>query len=324
MQQLFEQMTSLDGWSFYSPDSCVVGGGDDCQVCGAVYSSSDMNVFDIVLNQLRAIKHEKANKCKNDLPFTSRVILDMGDWSKGYLNNSMAQKKKVQSVLVNQKQKVSSFMKKKWEHEKSERMAKIVKHLEEYEERLITDKDFAKLEEKKRQAEKERVNRKKIDQSNMKQRKEDMNILFENFFEENRIWRPIADLYQKKYYTAYMPIGNEKFLYEHAIVRKEDLYKTISSNLTVNSKTGDIQVSVMDPLQGCSIVFAEGKVLPEKSDNFDMWYRSLPIHKVFLNGKESEIHYLAPDKKQPDFPFVYVNWYVDCELSEEEDNKEDF
>jgi hypothetical protein len=43
----------------------------------------------------------------------------------------MAKKKKMQSVLVNQKQKVSTFMKEKWEREKSERMAKIVKHSEE-------------------------------------------------------------------------------------------------------------------------------------------------------------------------------------------------
>jgi hypothetical protein len=121
-----------------------------------------------------------------------------------------------------------------------------------------------------------------------------------------------------------MPISDKRYLYGHAIVRNEDLYKTISTNSTVNSKTRDIWVPIMDPLQGCSLVFAEGKVLTVKSDNFDVWYRSLPIHKVFLDGKESEIHYLAPDNKQPDFPFVYVNWNVDCELSEEEDNKEGF
>jgi hypothetical protein len=75
-------MTSLESWSFYSPDCCVVGGGDDCQVYGAIYSSSDMNVFDVVLNQLRAIEHEKANKCENDLPFTSLATLDMHDLSR--------------------------------------------------------------------------------------------------------------------------------------------------------------------------------------------------------------------------------------------------
>jgi hypothetical protein len=50
MQEHFEQMTSLESWSFYSPDHCVVGGGDDCQVYDTIYSSSDMNVFDEVLN----------------------------------------------------------------------------------------------------------------------------------------------------------------------------------------------------------------------------------------------------------------------------------
>jgi hypothetical protein len=101
----------------------------------------------------------------------------------------------------------------------------------------MTDNDFAKREENKRQTEKERVKRKKIDRKNRKQREEDMTILFENFFAENRIWGPIADIYQKKYYTAYMPIGDERFLYEHATVRKKDLDKTISSHSTVNIKT---------------------------------------------------------------------------------------
>jgi hypothetical protein len=159
----------------------------------------------------------------------------------------------------------------KWECEKSQRMRKNLKHLEEYKKRLMTDKEIAKRELNKCQAEKERVKRKKIDWKNRKQREEDITILFKNFFGENRIWGPIADVYQKKYNTAFMPIGVERFLYEHAIVTKEDLYKTISSNSTVNIKTGDIWVPIMDPLQGCSLLFAEGKVLPEKSDNFDVW-----------------------------------------------------
>jgi hypothetical protein len=45
---------------------------------------------------------------------------------------------------------------------------------------------------------------------------------------------------------------------------------------------------------------------------------------VFLDGNESEVHYLAPDNEQPDFPFVYVNWNVDYEFSEVDDNEEDF
>ena len=54
--------------------------------------------------------------------------------------------------------------------------------------------------------------------------------------------------------------------------------------------------------------------------HFDAWYQSLPIHKIFLIGKESEIHYLAPENEQPDYPFVYVGWNVDCELSEEDED----
>ena len=64
------------------------------------------------------------------------------------------------------------------------------------------------------------------------------------------------------------------------------------------------------------------KILLENNDDFDAWYRSLPIHKIFLVGKESEIHNLAPENEQPDYPFVYVGWNVDCELSEEDEDSE--
>ncbi len=90
----------------------------------------------------------------------------------------------------------------------------------------------------------------------------------------------------------------------------------------INNQTGDILVPIRDTLWGCSLAFSEGGILPQKSDNFDAWYKRLPIHKRFLQGKESEIHYLAPDNEQPDFPFVYVDWNVDCELSEEDNNEE--
>jgi hypothetical protein len=61
-------------------------------------------------------------------------------------------------------------MKEKWEREKSERIAKNVKQSEKCKKRLMTDKNFAKQEENKCQAEKERVKRKKIDWKNRKQR----------------------------------------------------------------------------------------------------------------------------------------------------------
>jgi hypothetical protein len=220
----------------------------------------------------------------------------------------------VQSVLVNQKPKVNAFMKQKWEREKSERREALKRHLEEYKERVMSDKEFAKREEEKRHAKKEREKRKKMELQNRKQRDEDMNQLFENFFGEKRTWGQIADSYRKKYCSAYMPVGEGRFLYEHTILRKENLYETC---------TGGVLVPIRDPLRECNLVFADGEVLPRNSDNFEVWYRRLPIHKLFLQGKESEIHYLAPDNEQPDFPFVYIDWNVDCEFSEEDDCEED-
>ncbi len=32
---------------------------------------------------------------------------------------------------------------------------------------------------------------------------------------------------------------------------------------------------------------------------------------------------MAPDNEQPDFPFVYVSWNVDFELSVQDNNEED-
>ena len=40
---------------------------------------------------------------------------------------------------------------------------------------------------------------------------------------------------------------------------------------------------------------------------------------MFLEGKESEIHYLAPDAVQPHFPFVNLDWKVDCKASSDDD-----
>ncbi len=35
---------------------------------------------------------------------------------------------------------------------------------------------------------------------------------------------------------------------------------------------------------------------------------------MFLEGREREIHYLAPDHLQQDYSFVYLNWNVGCKL----------
>jgi hypothetical protein len=69
MQEHFERMTSLEGWSFYTPDPNVVEGTDDNQIYGALFSSSDTIVFDQLLYQLRATERDKAFLSDNESPF---------------------------------------------------------------------------------------------------------------------------------------------------------------------------------------------------------------------------------------------------------------
>ena len=83
MQEHFERMTSLEGWSIYTPDRCADEVRDDCGVYGALFSSSDMYIFDELLNQLRAIERENAFLSENDLPFSSLFITDFRDLSRG-------------------------------------------------------------------------------------------------------------------------------------------------------------------------------------------------------------------------------------------------
>ncbi len=128
----------------------------------------------------------------------------------------------------------------------------------------MTDKEFAKREQEKRQIERERASLKKMEKLNKKQRDEDLNVLFENFFGENRTWGPIAESYKTKSHTAYMPTGEGRFLHEHTIWRKENLQERL---------TGGGMVPMKDPLRQCNLQFADGKVLPMNSDNFEVWYR---------------------------------------------------
>ena len=129
----------------------------------------------------------------------------------------------------------------------------------------------------------------------------------------------MAVTYREKYHTAYMPIGGGRFLYQRQILRKPDLYEVCTIPNNIN--TGRM-VPIREPLLGCHIIFADGKTLPINSDKFDSWYRSLPIHKSFLEGMENEINYLAPDNLHPDFPFIYVDWNADCGSSSDEDEDE--
>ena len=79
----------------------------------------------------------------------------------------------------------------------------------------------------------------------------------------------------------YMPIGDGRFLYEHAIVRKANLYKNRSTrNGTSTGKTGEVLVPIREPMLGRRLAFADGKILPENNEDFDAWYWRLPIQKI--------------------------------------------
>ena len=88
---------------------------------GALYSTSDMIVFDSVVEQFQRFERE------NVLKFTYQFTIDMHDLSFRYhppkVKWNIGQKK-VQLVLVNQKWKARAFIKEKWEHERLERMYK--------------------------------------------------------------------------------------------------------------------------------------------------------------------------------------------------------
>jgi len=75
------------------------------------------------------------------------------------------------------------------------------KYSDEYNDRLLTDKAFAKRVMERHIAEKERKKQKKIDRKQKQQRDEDTQIIFENFLGEKMIWGPMAVTYREKYHT---------------------------------------------------------------------------------------------------------------------------
>ncbi len=78
-----------------------------------------------------------------------------------------------------------------------------------------------------------------------------------------------------------MPIGDGRFLYEHAIVRKANSYENMSTrNGTSTGKTGEVLVPIREPMLGRRLAFADGKILPENNDeesaypqNISRWKR---------------------------------------------------
>ncbi len=156
IQQLRERINWIKGWTFYIPRSDSDGIEESVgsyREYGALYSTSDMTVFDRVVEQFQRFER------KNELNFTHQFIIDMQDLSNRYHQPKVEWnlgQKKVQSVLVNQKRKVSAFIKEKWERERLERMSKRKQSRDKHNERVLININFAKCTEEQKTADKER------------------------------------------------------------------------------------------------------------------------------------------------------------------------
>jgi hypothetical protein len=158
IQQLCETIDWIKGWTFYNPSDTSDSNGiedsvDSGREYGALYSSSDMTVFDRVVKQFRRFERE------NELNFTNQFMVDMQDLSNRYHQPKVEWnigQKKIQSVLVNRKRKVSAFIDEKWECERLEWMYKRKKIRDKHNERLLTDNNFAKCTEEQKNSSRER------------------------------------------------------------------------------------------------------------------------------------------------------------------------
>jgi hypothetical protein len=147
MQQHGNQITSMEGWSFYFPCNDVEGEGS-CRDYGTLFSSSDMCLFDRVVQQFRKVEHE------NEMSFTSITTLDKYNLRHWYYEAkvewNISQNKHLQTKLVNRKRKVSTFHKEKWAIEKMVCKSKRDKKKAEYIQRLLAEGDFSKREERRK------------------------------------------------------------------------------------------------------------------------------------------------------------------------------
>ncbi len=81
IQQLRERIDLIKGWTFYIPRSDSDGIEESVgsyREYGALYSISNMTVFDRVVKQLQRFES------KNDLNFTHQFIIHMQDLSNSY------------------------------------------------------------------------------------------------------------------------------------------------------------------------------------------------------------------------------------------------
>lgn len=212
------------------------------------------------------------------------------------------------------KSRYSEKQKRKWQSEKADRLAAAAAQNAAYDARIETDPDFAAREEEWKRRKLDRKNALKATRAD----REKYNFLFEKVFGKER-WGDKCNEYFHRTGSKFMPVGKgkffdgSKFFDSKTILSKEDLYKSVPEN------SKEFQCKCVNCIEHnlrrrCvkSGMAALREGLPPFED-YDVWYRSLPLHVDFLmKVPDEEIHYRAPRSQQPDFPFIYVTWAIDA------------
>ena len=213
----------------------------------------------------------------------------------------------------------------KWQTENDIRRASAVAQKEEYNSRIQTDPVF-KANELQR---KNKLLKKNQAVKAARADRDKMNYLFGKVFGKDR-WGDKCNEYFHRIGSKFMPVGNGKFFdgsnffNNSTVLSKDDLYKVVS--MTTNEDFHCKCMNCFDlGLRGKCIksgMAALREGLPPYED-YDMWYRSLPLHVDFMmKVRDEEIHYKAPRSQQPDFPFIYVTWAIDA-IDDDGEKKKD-
>jgi hypothetical protein len=123
-----------------------------------------------------------------------------------------------------------------------------------------------------------------------------------------------CDAYRAKYGTKFMPIGGGLFFSCGRVYKKSDFYEWN------DEFERTMRVNPTCPLYWISPVFAFNDELPSSERKYERWYGGLPIHHEFIKESEKANIKLTslPDNKQPDYPFLYIDWYHDDSSSDSE------
>lgn len=222
--------------------------------------------------------------------------------------SNQPKKSKTQSVLVNKKpgkKRYSHAQMAKFKADRELNIAEGARNDKEYDARMKEDPEFAEREKKRKLAAKEakRVKREK------KRKSAERTKIFGHVFGTDDYqgkWRQYFDMFG----SSYMPIGGGKFfnMDDCSIKDRDDFYEVGENGKMIAVKRRGIVCNF-------DHIFADAEKLP-KYDDYEWWYRTLPIHIGFITDEEKkDIYYMAPKEDQPNYPFVYISWMIDEEES---------